>query len=449
MPVTLSPCVVRRALAELRAEDREAAVDVEGAFEWLGVLDEAEPFQLSRYALQRFLWYELPRKWLVSLEEKLAVADALAGFLDRVGVAAAYGELCRSEDTRALLAAWEEGGRGAFASFERLLERSGLEPPDTSSLVWGSVMGSVEARLRDEAAFALELAVEGGILRPGQSDFARRQLAYIDAFLSEPRGELAGRTPLAAIEAERIERWAERGGEKRRQIVAAIAHQLRAPAPPVSPGAVEAALERLVWLLGLAAEGIELTQTGALNRALVRAAVTRYPEWWHELGGAPNREDEVARLAELAALARRARLVRRKGRKLLVTRRGAALRDDPPALLELCAENVVSMRPFAAAVQELAAAVLLAGTEVEWGELDARVYAAIVDDGWHAAGEPPEQRDVNWIVAELVGVARALGVLRLIGRYPSPHRFAVTDAGGLVLRHLLRVLATRPAETVL
>jgi len=422
---------------------------VEGALEWLGVLGEEEPFRLSRYALQRFLWYELPRKWLVPLEKKLAVADELAGFLDRVGVAAAYGELCRSEETRALLVAWEEGGGGAFASFERLLERSGLEPPDTSSLAWGSVMGPVEARLRDEAALALELAVEDGRLLPGQSDFARRQLAHIDAFLSEPRGELAGRTPLAAIEEERIERWAEKGGEKRRRIVAVVARQLRAPAPPVSPGAVDEAFEPLVWLLGLAVEGIELTQTGALNRALVRDAVTRYPEWWHELGGAPNREEEVARLADLDALARHARLVRRKGRKLLVTRRGAALRDDPPALLALCAENVVPTRPFEAAVQELAAALLLADSEVEWGELDARAYAAIVDDGWHAAGEPPEQRDVSWIVAELMGVARALGFLRLIGRYPSPQRLAVTDVGRLALRHLLRVLATRPAETVL
>ncbi|MBI4172229.1 MAG: hypothetical protein HY511_05675, partial [Actinobacteria bacterium] len=127
VPLELSPFVVRRALAEVRVEDAEAAVDVEGALEWLGGREsDAEPVVLSLYELQRFLWYELPRKWLVPLETKLAVVDALAGFLDRVGAAPAYAELCRSDDTRSLLAAWEEGDPDAFARLEELLERSGL-----------------------------------------------------------------------------------------------------------------------------------------------------------------------------------------------------------------------------------------------------------------------------------------------------------------------------------
>jgi hypothetical protein len=450
VPLELSPFLVRRALAELRAEDREAAVDVEGALEWLGGREsEADPLVLSRYELQRFLWYELPRKWLVPFESKLAVADALAGFLDRVGAAPAYAELCRSDDTRSLLAAWEEGDPDAFARLERLLERSGLEPPATPSLVWDSVMGSVEARLREEAALALELAVEDGRLLPGQPGFERRQVAYVEAFLREPRAELDGQAPLAVIHEERIERWARRGGGKRRQIVGLVAPELSEPAPVIASAAIEDALEPLVWLLGLASDGLELTQTGALNRALVRAAVARYPHWWHELGDMPYREDEVAALYELHELARRMRLLRRKGRKLFLTARGAALRNDPPALLEACAETVLSSKPFAAAVQELAAALLLAEPELEWDELDARVYAAIVDDGWSAAGEPPEPRDVSWTIADLVGASRALGFLRLIGRYPAPRRLAATEAGRLALRLALRALATGPAETIL
>ena len=53
----------------------------------------------------------------------------------------------------------------------------------------------------------------------------------------------------------------------------------------------EAAVEPLLWLLGRLVDGVRLTQTGALPRALVREAVERYPDWWDaELLGSPHRE---------------------------------------------------------------------------------------------------------------------------------------------------------------
>jgi hypothetical protein len=143
------------------------------------------------------------------------------------------------------------------------------------------------------------------------------------------------------------------------------------------------------------------------------------------------------------------RLLRRKGRKLFLTARGAALRNEPSALLEACAEKLLSTKPFAAAVQELAVALLLAEPELDWDELDTRVHAAIVNDGWNAAGEPPQPNDVRWLVAELVGTARALGLVRLSGRYPTPRRLAATEPGRLALHVALRALATRPAESIL
>lgn len=439
---------MRRALAELRGEDAEAAVDVEGALEWLGAREsDAEPLLVTRYDLQLFLWYQLPRKWLVPLERKQAVADALGRFLERVGAAPAYAALCRAEDTRSLLSAWEEEDPDALARFESLLEASGLEPPDTPLLAWGSVMGFTEARLHYEAALALEDAVEEGRLDPGQAGFERRQVAHVEACLREPRADLDGRTPLKAIHEERIERWTEGGSESRREIVHRVASELRGPGPDIPSGAIESALEPLLWLLGLAAEGLQLTQTGALSRALVRAAVERYPRWWHDRGDLPNREDEVGALRELDDLVRRMRLVRRKGRRLFLTARGAALRADPPRLLAECAGGLLSRKRFAAAVQELAAAVLLAERELEWDALGARVHAAIVADGWHAAGEPPQLRDVRWIVADLVRPARALGLLRDEGVYPAPRRLVLSDPGRLALHAALRARATEPATS--
>lgn len=422
---------------------------VEGALPWMdGRESDAEPLLISRYDLQLFLWYQLPRKLLAPLEYKQAVADSLGRFLDRVGTPA-YAALCRAEDTRSLLAAWEEGDGDARERFWDLLEASGLEPPNTPLLEWGSVMGFTEARLHYAVAYALEDAVEEGCLVPRQTGFKRGQVAHVEAFLRRPRADIDGRTPLEAIHEERIERWAERGSEKRRGMVRPVASALREPRPDIPSAAIETSLEPLLWLLGLAAEGLQLTQTGALSRALVRSTVERYPHWWHDLGDAPNREDEVAVLRELDELARRMRLLRRKGRKLFLTRRGAALRGDPRGLLRECAGSLLSPRPFAAAVRELAAAVLLAERNLEWDALDARVHAAIVADGWNAAGEPPELRDVRWIVADLVRPAQALGLLRYEGAYPEPRRLVVTEPGRLALQTALRARATEPAETVI
>jgi hypothetical protein len=58
--------------------------------------------------------------------------------------------------------------------------------------------------------------------------------------------------------------------------------------------------------------------------------------------------------------------------------------------------------------------------DVEWDALDTRAHAAVVTDGWNAAGQPPELRDVRRIVADLVRPARALGLLRSEGPTRSP-----------------------------
>lgn len=82
---------------------------------------------------------------------------------------------------------------------------------------------------------------------------------------------------------------------------------------PVAAEAARAAVAPALWLLERAHDGIALTQTGALDRALVREAVERWPTWWDTgLFGPPNREDEVTPLHELHGLLRDLRLVRRK-----------------------------------------------------------------------------------------------------------------------------------------
>jgi hypothetical protein len=235
----LSPFVVRRVISELHAHDPESVDDVEGALEWIsGREHETEPIVLTRYDLQLFLWYQLPRKWLTSLEHRRAVVDALARFLERADArATSHATLCRSEDTHELLSLWEHDGRDALRRFQELLEESGLEPRDTALLGWGDVMGPREADLRHGAALALEAAMEEGALRPGARDFKRQQAAVLKGFLSEPRADLDGRSPVEVIHEERLERWLEHGSPDRRALLEPVAEILRAPVsdPPYLP----------------------------------------------------------------------------------------------------------------------------------------------------------------------------------------------------------------------
>lgn len=112
-------------------------------------------------------------------------------------------------------------------------------------------------------------------------------------------------------------------------------------APPRTPSqdTIATGFGPLLWLLDRGRDGLPLTQTGALGQMIVREAAARFPGWWDSaLFGAPYREAELALLEALHALARRARLLRRRGRRLLLTARARAALREPEALLEaVCA----------------------------------------------------------------------------------------------------------------
>ena len=177
-----------------------------------------------------------------------------------------------------------------------------------------------------------------------------------------------------------------------------------------------------MWLLDRAASGIALTQTGALNRALVREVATRWPSWWPaDLFGAPNREDDVTLLAELHELLRRLGLLRRTGRRLTATRRARALAADPPALLRALTRPLVADDNFDAACCELAVALILNDATADYtSSLASHVHPAIIAAGWHADGQPPEREHVSWAIADLLRPAEALGFARTRTRALAP-----------------------------
>ena len=108
------------------------------------------------------------------------------------------------------------------------------------------------------------------------------------------------------------------------------------------------------WLLEMAsADGVPLTQTNALARAIVREIAERWPDWWNaELFGPPHREMDMPLLEALREGLKRRRLVRRRGRKLLITPRGRKLAADPIALLYELGLDLGGGDPFTAMVAE-------------------------------------------------------------------------------------------------
>lgn len=452
MPVELTEEALRDAVAVIGERGVDGAEGARSALEWIGWHGEGS-LLLRRYDVQLFCWYTLPRKFLTSVEYKREAAAALAHVLEQLGGrAAAYAAICRSPDTLDLLDAWEQDERAAWPRFRKLLEGSGLEPPDTELLEWGSVMGMDEASAREQVAIALEEAIEDGRLAPGAPRFRGQQARVAETALQAASEGGAGPTWLELVHAERLRRWIGsdlRRREARSAVLQPIAELLAGDPPACDEASARDAVEPARWLLSRATDAIALTQTGALNRAFVREAVERWPGWWQsELFGPPNREDDVALLHELHALLRRLRLLRRRGRRTLSTARARALLDDPPAMLAVLAAGLLEGSDFSAACAELAAAAILDGTTIGYSdEIALRIQPAIVADGWHAGSDHPSVREVGWHVAGMLRPAEAIG---LIAREPretrAPAVFRLTEAGRAGLIVALRARALGPAR---
>jgi hypothetical protein len=454
LPVELTERAVRDAIAMMGKWNHGNAQAAESALNWLGWEGEG-PMLLRRYDVQLFLWYTLPVKFLTSIESKREAAEVLAYTLERLGGrAASYAELCSSTDTIELLRAWEAEDPSARRRLRDLLDGSGIEPPDTALLAWGSVWGLEEARVRDQVATALEEAIENGELSPGTPGFRRRQAALVDAALHEPCDAGDGRTRLETVHAERLERWLRRGNtrgsEERRAIISAVADALMAEPLAVDSAVAAVALAPAVWLLEQACDGIALTQTGALNRALVREVAVRWPNWWDaELFGPPTRQDDLALLCELDDLLRRLRLTRRSGRRIVTTARGRKLKADPAELLMTLASGLLAAENFRGACAELAVALILNGEVATYSnEFAALIYPAVVAEGWQASRQPPEPRHVRWTIADFLRQAEAIGLLERkdSGSPLAPDRLLLTNAGRVALTAGLRERALAPAS---
>lgn len=453
MPVEVTDEELRDALAMTSEWDVEAGASARSALEWMG-WNGAGPFYLRHYDVQMFVWYILPRKFLTDLEFKRQVAAALARVLDQLGGrAATYAATCRASDTDALLEAWENEDPDAWDQFRTLLEASGLEPPDTESVAWGGIMGLDEASARDQIVTALEQAAESGVFSPSTRSFRRRQAEITEAALLQPLEGGKGESRIEAIHLERLENWLQRGigrgSPERRQILEPVLDLLAGAPPPLEPEATRLATAPALWLLELGIDGIALTQTGAINRALVREAAARWAGWWNsEIHGPPHQEADLTLLGELHHQLKKIRLLRRSGRRLITTNHGRKLICEPAALLQTLAHDLIAGEDFRSACTELTVALLLTGFEANWSEPLAKVVQpAIVADGWHSGTDAPDIRTISWTISDFIRAASAAGLIAAQHDLLSRKPLALTPAGRSALTSALRNRALAPRST--
>ncbi len=235
------------------------------------------------------------------------------------------------------------------------------------------------------------------------------------------------------------EGWPGRGNG-RRALLDRASRNLEAPphAPPESE--IASAFEPLLWLLDRGREdGLQLTQTGALARAIVREAAERFPHWWDaELFGPPHQEAELVLLEALHTLAREAGLLRKRKRRLLLTARAKAVLREPESLIEAVAPHLYTSDPFQREVAELASAVLLVERELTRDALTEIIHDAVRED-WRTEGGPLEERGVEHALAPFHHTMLALGAL---SDEPKRERLSLSDTGAELLACSLRYAAS-------
>ena len=169
--------------------------------------------------------------------------------------------------------------------------------------------------------------------------------------------------------------------------------------------------ERLGWLLDQLADGGQrLTQTGNLNRTLVRAAAPRfgYPDYFNT----PGSEHDVHDLHLVRTLAKTRRLVRTTKGTMFLTAAGKAALADPVKLWRHLVEGLIPAHPFDRATGTTALALLATNDRVDRNLLTETATAIVAEEGWHSSdtGAPPDERTIVTSWHTTTNLARALGL---------------------------------------
>jgi hypothetical protein len=421
---------------------------------------------ISQTLLQDFLWYQLPRKF--PDDEWRQIVEATALLLDELELPR-YAGIARSPTTEDVLAAWEDDPNEGFKRYRTATEASGVSPPDTDLLRWGSVMGIEEAAVRDHVSGALEAAIVSGELRPGTAGWRTESAAITRRTLLEPmvdpgsEGDPPSRG-LDRVVGERIESWAtqtypDQLQEWRRRAAEGFVVG-RLPVAPEAPSrdVLEAITASMAWLLDACRDGVKATAVGYLPPALVREAADRF-DWWI-FDGQPRSEVDVFQLLNLHEMATRVGWLRKRSGLIRTSRSAIPLLEDQEALWRGIARAVGRSDAYSAVLGEVIAHRLLEGP-AETRPLDAsnelaRAATPVIEgQGWRRrGGVPVEAADIEHDIHIPLREWRLFHLLdeerpeweggHATGRWVT----SLNEAGRATARAHLYARATEPRERV-
>jgi hypothetical protein len=354
------------------------------------MLPEGAPLtHLSQAVLQEFLWHQLPVKWLAETRELHEVAWSLADLFTAAGLER-YAALCRAPQTHRLLDAWQDiDHEPARQAMNQAIRASGVDPPDTPLMRWGSMLGEAEQSARKRVSQALEQAIDAGELVPGRRGWKQLALRITEVSLMLPRLDLRGATLLQAVFRERGSSWAAEYPAVRQDLLSEMLPQLAGDvAVPVAAGAC---LMPLRWLLERIGDGVTLTRAGWLPKALVVEANDIFG-WFDLFGVTARTETDLPELGTLNELARRTRLITRRGRRVSLSAVGRRVLTDPNRLWRIVVADMFSAGTYEGEGAALAAATLVrANMPVAYPRVEATVGAGLVGRWRTASGESVEE----------------------------------------------------------
>ncbi len=425
----------------LESHDRRWAMEARSAWDYLTASGDAPV--VSLHDLEYFLWYQLPAKFLTDLDHHREVATALADLLDRLGYEEAAA-LARGPVTMRVLAEWDSSPSRGHRALSRALDESGVEPPDTDDLTWGTTMGMTEAAVYQMASTALERAMSEGAFVPGRRGWRRAQAGVMNRFLATPLHSLDERTPRTAVWEERREHWADAPGRPlRRALLEDVGEQVRGM--PAAPDGAREQLRPLLRFLEIAATSPRLTQAGYLPPAAVRGLAGEFG-WW-QWDGQPRSEVDVPPLITLREFAAEAGLVRKVRGGLSLTEIGRRCLSDPSALWERLVTALAAGDEFVHAIRELLLARLLEGAD-ERGQIEAAILPVLAEAGWKPSnGRPLNQEMVSSRLWDAVRPMNLLGLIA-VGEWPD-RGMRLTEFGSVTAAAILWRRSTAPRRSII
>ena len=444
----MSAEIVDRAVRGVEARRPDLGLAVRAAADSLTAGEGTQ--MIHQAALQQFLWWFLPRQYPQDKWDGLA--DATAELLDELGLGRLAG-IARSGQTAVVLDAWVEGPKIGAAVFRSAHGDSGVDPPDTPLLAWGSIMGVDEARALDTVERALAGAIDARQLVPGVPRWRVKASEITQNVLSARLDLPPGQTLAGLVATERIGTWNDSARhplhkEWRSWVANRLLNRIE---PPTDPSK---SVEPMRWLVELAADGgAELTQSNYLARSTVIAAVERFG-WW-DWPKPPRSEADVHQLSTLRDAANHLRLVRRRGRRLHVTSHGKDLLQNPDQLWQAVSGETEDGEDFTRMVTELVGLRLLQG-QVERRKLIAEVGPILAAQGWSAGGSPITVNHASSSVGCPLRWWRIFGALDEeeskweygTARELTPHTIALTPDGERMVLEYLWSRAAGPRTSV-